>query len=232
MKTQAVPWSFSSESCLVISVRSSVNASHIFLLPLFSCRLWILRSIRSHHLHKNNPNLISQLPIMTANTSHPPHLNKFPLVLHTMLEDAEVKGFEHVVSWLPNSNMFKIHNSAKFTQDILKHYFPNQTFYKSFLRQLNIYDFDRINSGHLRGAYFHASFVRGGRDLPKSLLMMERVRVNTSRQASYSHDSCGSFITQPYEQGDDKTAPSTPTTMKNSFVHCCRCRIAKSRLQI
>jgi hypothetical protein len=50
---------------------------------------------------------------MTTNTSYPLNL-KFPLVLHSMLEDAKVMGFEDIVSWLPNSNMFKIHNSEKF----------------------------------------------------------------------------------------------------------------------
>jgi HSF-type DNA-binding len=157
--------------------------------------------------------IISQRHIMTTgNTPHPPHL-KFPLVLHTMLEDAQVQGFEHVVSWLPNSNMFKIHNSEKFTQDILKHYFPKQKFYKSFLRQLNIYGFDRINAGLFRGAYFHSSFVRGDRELP-SLSQMERVRVNTTRHASYSNGSVNALSCMPY---DDFTTLSTPTPMETHF---------------
>jgi HSF-type DNA-binding len=78
-----------------------------------------------------------------------------------MLDDTKVMGFEHIVSWLPNSNMFKIHNSELFTQEgIMQQYFPNQKFDKSFLRQLNIYDFVRINHGPFCGAYFHPSFAR------------------------------------------------------------------------
>jgi hypothetical protein len=150
-----------------------------------------------------------------AKTRHPPHL-KFPLVLHTMLEDAEAKGFEPIVSWLPNSNMFKIHNSAKFTRDILKDYFPNQKFYKSFLRQLNIYGFNRVNAGSFRGAYYHSSFVRGDRELP-SLHQMERVWVNTSAQAFYSNESCGFLIAPSCKQGKDKTAPLTPPPMEKQF---------------
>jgi hypothetical protein len=130
-----------------------------------------------------------------------------------MLEDAQVQGFEHIVSWLPNSNMFRIHDLAKFTQDILKHYFPNQKFYKSFLWQLNIYGFDRINAGLFRGAYFHSSFVRGGRELP-SIHQMERVRVNTSKQASYCNGSANALSCMPY---DDFTTLLTPTPIEKHF---------------
>jgi hypothetical protein len=166
--------------------------------------------------HKKSEKHLPKLSIMTtANTLHLPYI-KFPLVLHTMLEDAKVKGFEHVVSWLPCSNMFKIHNPAKFTQDILKHYFPNQKFYKSFLRQLNIYGFDRINAGPFRGAYSHSSFVRGDREIPISLLQMERVRVKTRRQESFSNDSVGFSIAPSWIQGDDMTAPCTPASIDNT----------------
>jgi hypothetical protein len=152
----------------------------------------------------------------TAHTPHHPHL-KFPLVLHTLLDDAKEKGFEHIVSWLPNSDMFKIHDSAKFTQDILKRYFPKQKFYKSFLRQLNIYGFDRINAGPLRGAYFHSSFVQGGQDLP-SLSQMERVRVNPTKPVSYSYDCVGSFNALSSMPYDDLTTPSTrPPKEKHSW---------------
>jgi hypothetical protein len=150
----------------------------------------------------------------TNNTPYPPPYLKFPLVLHTMLEDAKVRGFEHIVSWLPNSNTFKIHNSEQFTQEgIMQRYFPNQKFYKSFLRQVNIYGFDRVTAGPFRGAYFHPSFARDVRELRR----MERVRVNTThKQApSYSnYDSVGSFISPSCIQGNHRNVPSmtiTPT---------------------
>jgi hypothetical protein len=154
-----------------------------------------------------------QPPIMTTNTSHSLH-SKFPLVLHAMLEDASIRGFDHIVSWLPNSNMFKIHNSEKFTQVIMTRYFPNQTFYKSFLRQLNIYGFERINAGLFRGAYFHSSFVRGGRELP-SLRQMERVHANASKQSSYSIENLYTFNSPPCMPCDQMTKTSTPTLMMN-----------------
>jgi hypothetical protein len=156
---------------------------------------------------------------MTANNiPYPrPHL-KFPLVLHSMLEDAKVMGFDHIVSWLPNnSNMFKIHDLEKFTQEgIMQRYFPKQKFYKSFIRQVNIYGFDRIHAGPFRGAYFHPGFTRDVRELRR----MGRVRVNsTHKQASSynQYDTMGSFIAPSCTPRDQRTASSnTPTpTMKH-----------------
>ena len=47
-----------------------------------------------------------------------------------MLNDAEPKGFHHIVSWLPCGSKFKVHNTQKFERDVLPRYFHNQTRYK------------------------------------------------------------------------------------------------------
>ena len=62
---------------------------------------------------------------------------KFPSRLYRMLQDAEVYNFEHVVSWVPGeNNCFKVYDSKQFVKDILPNYFPRQSRYKSFLRQV------------------------------------------------------------------------------------------------
>lgn len=78
----------------------------------------------------------------------------FPRKLHSMLEAASQKNFEHVVSWQPGGKSFKVHNPKRFTAEIMKTYF-NQTKYKSFQRQLNIYGFERFHHGPNKGGYKH-----------------------------------------------------------------------------
>jgi hypothetical protein len=65
----------------------------------------------------------------------------FPIRLYDMLEDADKKNFRGIVSWLPSGNAFKIHQPQTFVELILPHYFRHQTHYKSFTRQLNLYEF-------------------------------------------------------------------------------------------
>ena len=86
----------------------------------------------------------------------------FPFRLYYMLEDATKQGFEDVVSWLPDGNGFVIHNRETFEHEIMRVYFSH-TQWKSFLRQLNFYNFQRV-SKRCRGmgsCYTHPFLVRG-----------------------------------------------------------------------
>jgi hypothetical protein len=84
----------------------------------------------------------------------------FPFKLYDVLEDASAEGFDHIISWMPNGNGFKLHDRESFKKTIVARYF-NRIHYKSFIRQLNLYDFQRQE----RGSYFHDCFVRGERFL-------------------------------------------------------------------
>jgi hypothetical protein len=84
----------------------------------------------------------------------------FPLKLYAMLEDASSQGFEDIVSWLPSGEGFKVHHKERFEEYVMARYF-NHTKYKSFLRQLNLYDFCRLSRGATKGSYSHQSFIRG-----------------------------------------------------------------------
>mmetsp|Transcript_3572 Transcript_3572/g.5687 ORF Transcript_3572/g.5687 Transcript_3572/m.5687 type:complete len:263 (+) Transcript_3572:334-1122(+) len=92
----------------------------------------------------------------------------FPFRLHGMLNDIEQKAKDtHIVSWIKNGEGFKIHDNKLFASDILPRYFEHIQ-YKSFIRQINIYGFQRIRSsttGASRGAYFHPLFIRDKPDL-------------------------------------------------------------------
>jgi hypothetical protein len=74
------------------------------------------------------------------------HIQTFPSILHQLLGEASMKDFEHIVSWLPCGRIFRVHDIKAFQKTILCTYF-NQTRYRSFLRQLNIYGFKRIPIG-------------------------------------------------------------------------------------
>jgi HSF-type DNA-binding len=87
-----------------------------------------------------------------------------------MLDGAEQKGLDRIVSWLPDGVSFKVHNSATFVTQVLPHFFL-QTKYKSFQRQLNIWGFERIASGPNKGGYTRAeNFVRGRVSLVKTMI--------------------------------------------------------------
>lgn len=61
----------------------------------------------------------------------------FPITLHNMLEDAESQGYAKIISWLPDGARFKIHDPAKFRDEIMRKYF-RQTKLESFTRQVRI----------------------------------------------------------------------------------------------
>ena len=88
----------------------------------------------------------------------------FPLKLHYCLDDAPTKSFEHIISW-QFLNIFKVHDPEAFVQYIMPRYFSSQTKYTSFQRQLNLYGFERIESGPFRGGYQHHLFFPGQREL-------------------------------------------------------------------
>jgi len=95
----------------------------------------------------------------------------FPKRLYDMLENAERDGYDHIISWLPDGSGFKIHkDGTQCTEDekeivkVLKKAF-NQTRFRSFLRQLQLYGFQRQFRGQRRGECKHVIFVRGQRDL-------------------------------------------------------------------
>jgi hypothetical protein len=70
--------------------------------------------------------------------------NAFPFLLHNLLEDAERRGFDNVISWVQGGKAFKIHNREQLAEYVLPNYFARSSSqYRSFHRQLNLYSFSR-----------------------------------------------------------------------------------------
>jgi hypothetical protein len=84
----------------------------------------------------------------------------FPFKLHSLLEDAAREDLEHIVSWLPDGKAFHIHKPKDFAVYALPRHF-DQTKYKAFTRQLNIYGFQRLKDrqSDVFGAYSHKLFI-------------------------------------------------------------------------
>ena len=100
--------------------------------------------------------------------------NPFPTVLHSMLEQAEEKGFANIVSWQTHGRAFLIHEPKVFVKDVLPKYFKHSKI-SSFQRQLSLYGFMRLTSdGPDRGAYYHPLFLKGRAFLCNSI---QRTRV-------------------------------------------------------
>lgn len=103
----------------------------------------------------------------------------FPEKLHSILDRIEADGQASIVSWLPHGKAFKIHNEAEFASTILPKYF--WLLKASFQRQLNIYGFKRVKTGHDRGAIYHELFVREKPELCRG--MTRRINVKQQRLA-------------------------------------------------
>lgn len=103
---------------------------------------------------RNQHNIPSKLP--------------FLLKLHTILDEVEKTGDEDIISWQKNGRSFKVHKPKEFVRTIIPKYF-NQTKYKSFQRQLHLYNFQRIRKGPEAGSYSHPKFVRGFKALSMTI---------------------------------------------------------------
>lgn len=110
----------------------------------------------------------------------------FPWKLHEMLSCAKTEDFESVVSWLPDGNSFKVHDQDEFVRNILPAYLENQTKYKSFQRQLNLWGFERILHGDWKGGYYHNDFVKERPSLCQLLTRQKVKRKSRTRTVSPS----------------------------------------------
>jgi hypothetical protein len=150
-----------------------------------------------------NPNCIHistrQLPT-DDNHEFVDELLPFTLKLHACLNDAQFEGFEHIISW-QNETLFKVHDVDAFSKLIMPRYFKSQTRYRSFQRQLNLYEFERITSGIFKGAYGHLLFHRGRRELCNK---MKLIKIKGKK------DSSSSPTSTPTKSDDGETGSEQP----------------------
>lgn len=118
----------------------------------------------------------------------------FPLKLHAILDQVELDGLGHVISWQPHGRCFVIHQPKEFVATVMPKYF-RQTKLTSFQRQLNLYGFCRLTRGADSGGYYHELFLRGKEFLCKRMI---RTKVKgTKFKAASSPDQEPDFYTMP-----------------------------------
>jgi len=94
-------------------------------------------------------------------------LNSFPMKLMKILSRDDLQDY---ISWLPHGRAFCIHQPHTIVNDVLISYFKVSKF-RSFTRQLNLWEFKHIAQGKDAGAYYHELFLRGR---PKLALFIRR----------------------------------------------------------
>lgn len=99
----------------------------------------------------------------------------FPTKLHKLLSYAEKTGLEHIISWLPGSNNFKVHNKELFVAEVMPNFFSSSD-YKTFQRNLNLWGFRTVSKGVRKGQCSHEQFVRN--DIERCRRMV-RVRIKS-----------------------------------------------------
>lgn len=119
----------------------------------------------------------------------------FPVKLHEVLSQVENDGRDHIISWQPHGRSFKIHKHPEFIDLVLPQYC--QLLKKSsFLRQLNLYGFNRISVGPDKGAYYHEQFLRGMRFLCRRMAR-SKINGNVIRSAGNPEQE-PNFYTMPH----------------------------------
>jgi HSF-type DNA-binding len=135
---------------------------------------------------------------------HSSHVAKqFPWRLHEMLDTAEALGLDEVVSWLPDGRSFKVHDPKRFEWCLMKRCF-NQTKYKSFQRQLNLWGFQRNSNVDpvysIKGTCSHPMFLRNRRDLCSSISRLGPNRGRVDAEPSIDTDSDTASIAKDLKQ--------------------------------
>lgn len=112
---------------------------------------------------------------------------QFPWKLHQLLEDSERNGDATVISWLPDGKAFKVHNKQEFSKRVMPAYF-NSSKHKTFQRSLNLWGFEKINTGPNKGACYHPFFIRGEPDLCHSMMRVKIKGNNNANDSTQSQD--------------------------------------------
>jgi HSF-type DNA-binding len=112
----------------------------------------------------------------------------FPQKLHQMLSDLErLEGGKEIASFLPHGRSFAIHKPRDFVKFVMTKHFRMSRF-SSFQRQLNLYDFQRINEGSDKGAYCHDLFVQG-RPILSTMMKRNKIKGINGKNGGMGKDS-------------------------------------------
>jgi hypothetical protein len=110
----------------------------------------------------------------------------FPWKLYQLLEDSEMNGTQHIVSWLPEGDAFAVHKPEDFSKRIMSSYFRLDT-YQSFTRELQRYGFNNVDSIRVpceEDAFFHPRYLRKDKSNCLSLRRKATFKAPTKKRMS------------------------------------------------
>lgn len=131
----------------------------------------ILENKTPHHEEGYIKGSFKYLPC-PPNRRHAGGVDKtFPQVLKNLLSCSEISN---IVTWLPHGRSFIVQDTDEFVKSILPRFF-RQSAFRSFSRQLQLWEFRRIVSkGPDFGSYYHELFLRGQ---PHLMMRMRRRKI-------------------------------------------------------
>ena len=114
----------------------------------------------------------------------------FPSKLYRILEEAEANGQGNIISFTPSGAAIRIHRPKDFAQHIVPKYFRHNHL-SSFKRLLRMYGFRKVTSGIDKGAFAHASFLRGRPELTSEITRVRDKDSGASRGEDSGDEKAG-----------------------------------------
>ncbi|XP_057478939.1 heat stress transcription factor A-8-like isoform X1 [Actinidia eriantha] len=106
----------------------------------------------------------------------------FLLKCHEMVDD---QSTDALISWSSNGDSFVISDVTEFESELLPKYFKHNNF-ASFVRQLNIYGFRKIDPD--RYEFANDQFIKGQKHLLKNIFRRKQSQVTIQRKSSQKKD--------------------------------------------